>query len=456
MEFMPLEKDGVRKSFEDLFNIDGALRNVLAISAYTDLDSVKELVKFVRNGADSRSKPSLKIFIDKSSSRCSDKETFKAYNAQNKKIKSFCDDQSGIYLVSGWPLFHSKAFLVEGNRASRILIGSLNLTQRGMKLNEEIVLCYDFKTNDRSQASKLANEIKNYSANIMRKSVPLDEAFNVGKVGSLRELLLDGVVCHELRDSDPFRFDLALPKELVPSKSIDVLLEAESVGTLSVKSLITGKMPIGLGVNLPDLNSKRGQWKKYCVETCYGFWCPTYFRHSLKLAIDMRSSERSPHFDEIKTILNTRQDEIRKCFLDFCCRVDAVINREKLTCTWKFSDQAYAAKIWDDWVIRLAKKLENPSFKQRLVDGIAMPPTPDLWSDPISSKLFEDSFCDGLIYCWSKEYSRSSSNIIAKTIADKLDLDDEAKDDIDGPQLVELILGWYNDHHGSQLFEIEE
>lgn len=69
MEIISLQSQDESFSLNDLFTVPGAIRSIIAISAYIDIDSIMELVEFLSDSADSRGKPSLKIYIDKSSSR---------------------------------------------------------------------------------------------------------------------------------------------------------------------------------------------------------------------------------------------------------------------------------------------------------------------------------------------------------------------------------------------------
>ena len=76
MEITSLQLQDGTSQLDDLFYIPGAVRKIIAISAYVDIESIGQLISFFSDCADSRGKASLQIFIDKSSSRFfSDRKT---------------------------------------------------------------------------------------------------------------------------------------------------------------------------------------------------------------------------------------------------------------------------------------------------------------------------------------------------------------------------------------------
>jgi phosphatidylserine/phosphatidylglycerophosphate/cardiolipin synthase-like enzyme len=159
---MKFDKKPVK--FKELFDVEGAIRNVIAISAYSDIETIQQLIKHTKDRADARVRPSLKIFIDKASSHFNtDKTVNDDYLKANKKILNFCDENSGIFLVQIGGLFHSKAFYVESNNYAKIIIGSMNLTTKGISGNEEIVIVSEMNVNGKAKANELANRILDYS-----------------------------------------------------------------------------------------------------------------------------------------------------------------------------------------------------------------------------------------------------------------------------------------------------
>lgn|GEM_PF-2105776 len=81
------------------------------------------------------------------------------------------------------------------------------------------------------------------------------------------------------------------------------------------------------------------------------------------------------------------------------------------------------------------------TFYKRLTLGILNVSPPDVWSDDITSKEFENSFFNSLIYHWSKEYNQSTSNKIAKVISYNLEgrNKDFDKNDINNDELKKEV-----------------
>ena len=124
-----------------LLNIQGSIRQIIIISAYIDLDVIEELIKYLKKHKDDRAYPTLKIFTDSSSSYFYSNINIKEkYKKLSKKIHKFCSDDSDIFLVRAGKLFHSKCFIIESNTYRKFIIGSLNLTKKGLNENEELIL----------------------------------------------------------------------------------------------------------------------------------------------------------------------------------------------------------------------------------------------------------------------------------------------------------------------------
>lgn len=124
---------------------------------------------------------------------------------------------------------------------------------------------------------------------------------------------------------------------------------------------------------------------------------------------------------------------------------------------WKYGDSDKAIEAWNKWHTKLLEKVEeNEEFYNRLVSGIASVPTPDIWSDPLSSEEFEDSFFESIIYHWSKEYSRETINKIAQAIAWNLDLGTEEKNEMDAQQLKDALDTWLLENPESSIVDFNE
>lgn len=429
MDIKSLSLYGESESLSGLFQISGAIRSIIAISAYIDIESINQLIVFVRKNTDLRSRPNLRLFIDKSSSRfLSDRELHKELIKASKKINVICDSNSGIFLVQLGALFHSKAYYIEGNNTAKILFGSMNLTQKGISSNEELLLSETIKIGGRANANRLVDWIKNYADKLDKYSLKV----GIGEKGKfpscIRELLLEGSIYYELKEQDPFRIKLYLPDNIAKQQAdIDPLLEANTADSVSLKALITTNRPVGLGFKLPTLDDSKAFWKKYCIETCYGFWNPDCLNDDLKSSLNKKIEVRQPYFDEIKRVLYENEKEVGNCFIELCGRIQDYLERLGIA-DWKYSEKNIAEKAWNKWLEGIKEKIENEKYYDRLVSGITTVPVPDVWNDPLSSREFEESFCESLIYIWSKQYVKVANNIVAQAVESNLDLDEDIDD----------------------------
>lgn len=458
MEITSLQLQDGTSQLDDLFYIPGAVRKIIAISAYVDIESIGQLISFFSDCADSRGKASLQIFIDKSSSRFfSDRKTRNEIEEKQNLILDLFSDDSGIFLVQFGKLFHSKIYLIEGNRKGKIILGSMNLTQKGINDNEEILLFDDFNVDGRGTANRLSNWVKKYSEKLKTKSILVDKDVGGNYPSCMRQFLLSGSIYYELKEQNPFRFKLNLPENIVKQQAdIDRLLEASITDTISLETLIrTPKPSGGLGKKLPDFGNIRAYWKKYCVETCYGHWNPDLWNDELAFTLKSRKEKRKPHYDAIIKILKENATEIKSAFIQLCERIQSYLSNLKIM-DWKYGDLNKAREAWDKWYKNLLSKLDNEEFYNRLILGISSVPSPDVWSDPLSSAEFEESFYESIIYHWSKEYSKETSNVIAQALSWNLDLDTDEKEEITVDQLKDAMDSWLIKNPSSSIVDFNE
>jgi hypothetical protein len=468
MKLISLKFGGQKKQLKDIFSLDSAIRKIrkiIVISAYIDEESIDKLIKFLKKYKDNRVRPVLKIFTDRSSviSRMSSDSEYKLQKL-NKQIEKFFRKDSGIYLVQKGKLFHSKLYLIEGNIRQRILIGSLNLTQKGLNENEEILADIIVNNRDRrnkffvTQIEKYIDKLKNHKGTNKISSISKKNVHY-----SLRDLLLDGKIYYKTAEMDPFVFKLELPDDFVKEEStLHPLLESNVNNTISIKRLLIAPIEKGgleekkLQELYTKMKERKSMWKRYCVETCYGFWCPSCWDQELQAILNELKKRRTPFYKEIKKIIQERKVDLEKCFLNFCNIINQKINAKKTDYYWKYANQDCALERWTKWYENLNKKLENKDFLEKLITGVASVPVPDIWNDTYASSEFENSFCELLIYHWSKEYSKSTSNKIAQAVAAHLELEEEEKEDINVKKLKKKIISWMKKNPNKCLLRYEE
>ena len=265
--------------------------------------------------------------------------------------------------------------------------------------------------------------------------------------------MLDGSIFYELKDQNPFIFKLHLPDGVSKQQTnIDDLLEANVVDSISLKSFIESEKPNGLGIVLPEIGNVKPHWRKYCVETCYGFWNPSELKIDLETDLKRRIDARRDHFLELKKIVFERKSDLRKSFMNLCTRISARI--ENLSAEeWKYANIENACAAWDKWYESLEEKIQNEKFFDRIISGIATVPSPDVWNDQLSASEFEESFCESLLYCWSKEYTNETSNLVASAIANIVDISSTQKDNCNAKSLATIIDKFLAKNRSTSLFE---
>ena len=131
------------ESFGDLLSFlagasDHKITRIWAVSAYYDVESIEQLIAHIKSHISKKTKPELFIVIG--AINHGELEAL-----QKMKFGNEFKEGSGIRVTKGGWLFHSKGYLVETTRNGMCAIGSMNLTQAGLKKNEELLTYFHFK-----------------------------------------------------------------------------------------------------------------------------------------------------------------------------------------------------------------------------------------------------------------------------------------------------------------------
>ena len=315
---------------------------------------------------------------------------------------------SGIWLVKIGSLFHAKAVVIETNTNIACMVGSLNMTKKAFARNEELVLLGQSEASSRESATRIAKWISGeYCEGLQAKSIQVPFIKEKIDQDSLQSLMLSGLMFHEVKEADPFRFNIRLPEKFLEIKqTIHPLMKAELKDSISLEAIITGEEnDDGLGHVLPKIgeDGSRESWKKYCLDTCYGYWCPDLLRDEAEKAINSKRESRKPKYegkDGLFSVINSRREDITMCFQKILTRLNNQIVSEN------FSDPDWDVKNvltrWKDWYGRLEKKLKNEEICARIILGVSSAPVPNVWSDPITSSEFESSFVESLQFAFAK------------------------------------------------------
>lgn len=408
-----VETWGNRLTFENLFPESGRLKEVTVISAYTDLAMLWRVCEESVNRSDGRSRVRIRLFLDRLASTYETSAgVAKEINKLDKFLKKKTSAESGIWLVKIGALFHSKAVVLESNTRIKFMLGSLNMTEKAFSKNEELVLLGEASSKSLARDCQIARWISVEYADALK-----DKSFQVpykpvsGGHSTLQGLMLSGLMFHEVRESDPFRFDFGLPSDFRRiNQSVHPLMEGELKDSISIESIVIGeKNNDGLEIKLPEIDKDGGRdsWKKFCLDTCYGYWCPSLLREDTLKTIESKKRARKPKFIGNETreglfeTVKNRRNEITGCFQIILKGLDKrILENDKISAPdWNVKE---VTGRWDSWYDRLLLKLENREICKRIVLGVSEAPVPNVWSDPLTSRKFEESFIDSLQFQFSR------------------------------------------------------
>ncbi|KXW57460.1 hypothetical protein FEMY_20230 [Ferrovum myxofaciens] len=395
-----------------LFPENGAVRDVTIISAYTDLEMLGIICNQSFKQSDKRTGVRIRIFLDRLASTYeNDKVTKMCMDSLGEKLQRNGASGSGIWLVKIGSLFHAKAVVIETNTNIACMVGSLNMTKKAFARNEELVLLGQSEANNRESATRIAKRISGeYCESLQAKSKQVPFSKEKIDQDSLQSLMLSGLMFHEVKEADPFRFNIGLPERFLEIKqTIHPLMKAELKDSISLETIITGSNSNdGLGYILPKIgeDGSRESWKKYCLDTCYGFWCPDLLRDDAEQAINSKRESRKPKFegengkDGLFSVIKTRRKEITNCLHKILSSLnDKIIGNDISDPNWVVEN---VFSRWDSWYERLESKLKNEEICNRIILGVSPAPVPNVWSDPITSGEFESSFVDSLQFAFAK------------------------------------------------------
>jgi len=439
------ERNGQHLSRDSFFSMAGKLQVATFISAYTDIALLNDFLKRCLAAKDGRSAPKVMVFLDLAASGYrSNKDSRKKIEKFSRKIAKNCSEESGIWLVQSGKLFHSKCVLLESTKEAKILIGSLNLTEKAFDGNEELVLAGTGVLGGRSSANAIANDITTaYVPALVKAGKRVPSALLPVRANSIRSLLLSGTMFYEQTESDPFRFNLALPAKFRKIKTQLTHLSGDIQNSVSVMQLLySAESQYGLGYKnehfgrsdeSPNTKKDKAAWRHLCFETCYGYWCQAELVGDVRTIIDSRMKKRKPHFEKLENSLFSllAQEEVREKLCEvFSLYVDYLEKNipDGIKAEWAAAE---VKEKWGRWLNRLSHKIKNKTFCDRIIAGIIQAPVPNVWSDPITSAEFEFSFAESILYASQKNQStKAFSKLLNSYSIDPSLLNDQSEKEI--------------------------
>lgn len=350
------------------------ITRIRIISAYTDLDWIEKVIAEFKGRK-------FECILDYGASGYNrHQQTTIRLNELAYKVSNKFENGSGIYLARMGKFLHSKLMIARTSQKRNLgAVGSLNFTRRGFLDNEEIM----YVVKDPASILEYSKDVFQYA-----KKIPLGEEFVQRNTTTYRDWMLAGSIFFEDKESSPFTFKLGLPEDVLSSVSdVHSILEAKTSDNVSILKM--------LGI---ETNGKSLGWKQYCINTCYGHWCPKQCTGEVIKNIDdsvkSKREKLSPVFSRNGT------NNLKKSYIALFDEVER--STKNLGQKW---EKDKAIKRLDSWITRIVKKLNDENNQRRLLAGVGGPAVvPDLWTgDELALQEFEQSFCSHLVIELSKK-----------------------------------------------------
>ncbi len=347
------------------------------VSAYTDLDWIEKVID--EFGKDRK----FECVLDYGASGYNrDKETTEKFNKLAGRVSRKFKDGSGIYLARIGKFFHSKLLIARTSKKRNLgAVGSLNFTRRGFCDNEEIM----YAVNHPQSLLEYSNEILENAGKI-----PLNKGRIPRDTTTYHDWMLAGSIFYEDKESNPFNFRLGIPDELRTQNSNVIPGEQAQTSDYYPLTKLLGIVP-----------SRKQSWKKFCIATCYGHWCPAQLVNQTNEEI--RNGVDQQLITKIQPILDN-QNRLRDKYRELFSNIESNIKRIGIGQNMQWSRTAAETRL-DDWLPRVINKLQDEAVRWRLLAGVSGPVVvPNFWaSDNLALQEFEQSFCSHIVIELSKK-----------------------------------------------------
>lgn len=418
----------------------------IVVSAYTDCEWIDQIVKYVEENKNKKS-VDFRFYLDCYASKFLIlREVKERLIDINKRIRAI-DSEGGIFLVKNFQLFHPKIIITQTEKTYKVIVGSINFTQKAFEKNEEIALVDDFDDPKNYPYYTWQIELYLEKLNVVAKNVSeIDESV---EYNSLRSRMMDGVLYWKNNEYKPFSFNLGLSASLLNKISKFFNSKENSPLEKYWNRVYPSSLPVSkLFKNNFDKDSKGKQeekvkWKYLSLETPYGYWVPREYVELVEKSISRQSAKTEKKLKAFCRDIKESEKEIVTNFNEFynalmneCGKVKKIDRKD--------SNAIISMKSrWNEWFDRLKKKIgvldeKNKSpkeieelkrlsdkFLERLYRSYNQESVPDIWNDEIAIQDFEDNIVDCIRF--SSQCKDSKPWIVKQIMRKKehTDLDDD-------------------------------
>lgn len=392
-------------NWRELFNVDGAISQLSIATAYSDPRTINNIFNLVQENFDGRG-AIFTVFLDQNASRALyGQEYHQGYCNRTTRIRNYIakytqrqdTNDSGIFLVDLQRLFHSKFIFIRSAIMTRLIIGSINMTVNGIgaRGNEELIYIHD------NPNQRILQNIDKYIGFLYKHSTPVHGAREPLTRNSLRDFFLNGKLYIQFDKIRPFRFELDLPQEIIRQKSLHPFIDIKSTSSVNILKFCKNFNPDN--ERDEEAANQAPQWKRFCVETNYGYWAPNEYIDRINEILDERREQGENLLNEQLWEIPT--EEFNTCAQKFFNEFANTI--KKLGSKWELNQ-----KRWDNWICRLQKKLFDDTgirsdFFDKLVSGVVRTEMPDIWDSTFHREAFVDSFIESLQFAMDLPNTRN-------------------------------------------------
>jgi hypothetical protein len=356
------------------------------VSAFTDPVIIEQLLNEMKNGKPRKKKVKFCLDFGASCYHRDDKVT-EQLDALAERLKKSFHKESGIFLINLGRFLHSKVFVLHTNNGDRISVGSLNFTMRAFFTNEEVLT----NITDVDEIASIQKYIAGLITSERCRKVPFEPTLTTGSIVSCREWLLQGAFFFEDRVRSPYNFKLGLPRKLLRQPALIIPgAQAEVPDNISLMRLL----------RIPESKLSLA-WKRYCIPTCYGHWCPIQLsnlaRDSIQKAVEAKQKEK------IEPVLKNEHELITKFHVLFEKIEKNIQKFNKANNTKHAWNKNRTISRLEKWIPRIVTRLKDKKNLYRLLAGVNETIVPDFWTgDEVALREFEESFCSHLVLELSK------------------------------------------------------
>lgn len=432
-------------------NDDSKLTECIIISAFTDVNWIKNSIKDLLNKKKAGRRTLVQIILDRGASKYDvDKQVHKHLNLLANKIGKEFKKNSGIFLLSCGGLFHSKMIYSESKKQIKVILGSINFTQRAFEDNEEIALVETYeKPSDEATSAHcpvVFTPMLSYAQNLANKGIQIPIREKTRTYGTMRSRLLDGYLFRKSNIADQFTFHLNFSKDLLKRLSqsnidetndttnseLNLYLGDSKENSISIKKLLKNETTNQRILQMDDIDEDgltkkdRSTLKNYSLETAFGYWVPREYYKKVNDSINYSTKRKKDDLEDSILMLKNCINDIKDGFEKFIGIVDDTLKQTQTSQTIITDNQAIetAKERWKQWLAKLQKKFaltscsnENEKeseksaaqiLKEKLSKNLFGYPVPDFWNDISAANEFEDSVIDYIEYAIGKVGKKST------------------------------------------------